>query len=195
MKKLMVLILVLAITPMASAVPVLTWSVTGNTGPGAMDVEAGDVVTATLSLSGGLSAGLSIGVITDQSVGGDMTDSSISAGYDSMHFDGWTNVEAAAMGMTGTYGIGDAVYLVGSIAGGSNKVSGTLITLYYTVDSAATAPSTITIIAQAGEGGSSNTIDVDSANVVMPNLVLNVVPEPMTIALLGLGGLFLRRRK
>jgi len=37
------------------------------------------------------------------------------------------------------------------------------------------------------DGGALTTTD-------MPNLVLNVIPEPVTIALLGLGGLFLRRR-
>jgi len=37
---------------------------------------------------------------------------------------------------------------------------------------------------------------IDAADVTSTNsLVLTVIPEPMTIALLGLGGLFLRRRK
>jgi len=36
---------------------------------------------------------------------------------------------------------------------------------------------------------------VDDAGAVMDSQIIHQIPEPITLALLGLGGLFLRRRK
>lgn len=191
MKKLLIFMLVLGMASLANAT--LTWSITGNSGPGALEVEPSDVITITLSLSGGNSNGLSFGVVTDQGAGGTMTDSLLAAGYDAIHFDGFTAAEAAAAGMSGTYGLGDAVYIVGATS--ATAVSGTLVTLYYTVDPAAVIGSTINIITQMGEFGSLDTVNVGGTEVKPATLGLDVVPEPMTVLLLGLGGLFLRRRK
>ena len=185
--------LVLGMASAANAT--LTWSITNNSGPGAFDVEPGDVIVITLSLTGGTSNGLSFGVVTDQNAAATpqrMTDSVLATGYDAIHFDGFTAAEAATAGMTGTYGGGDAVYIVGATS--ATAVSGTLVTLDYTVDPLAMI-GTINIVTMTGEFGSSDTVDVGGTNVKPPTLGLNVIPEPMTIVLLGLGGLFLRRRK
>ena len=44
-------------------------------------------------------------------------------------------------------------------------------------------------------GGSSMTLKFNAADAVMTPFTVTVVPEPMTLALLGLGGLFIRSRK
>ena len=55
---------------------------------------------------------------------------------------------------------------------------------------------TITIDDFAGSAyGPPTSSKYNNTTVTMGSLVLDIVPEPMTIALLGLGGLFLRRRK
>ena len=48
-----------------------------------------------------------------------------------------------------------------------------------------------TLITIGPTAGTFNLVSFD----LLPSIVLHVIPEPMTIALLGLGGLFLRRRK
>lgn len=44
-------------------------------------------------------------------------------------------------------------------------------------------------------GGSNMTLKLNAVDTPLTGLAVTVVPEPMTVALLGLGGLFIRRRK
>lgn len=46
-----------------------------------------------------------------------------------------------------------------------------------------------------GDSGTVTLMDGSGVNYVGEPVVVNVIPEPMTLGLLGLGGLFLRRRK
>jgi len=196
MRKLLVLLVVLAIAPIASAAQV--WSLSGNSGPGAMDVLAGDVIVATLDLSGGdTSIGLNIGAITDQGAGGSMDDSDINAGFTTGRETGMTETEfQAKYSMASGIAASAAIWLAGTDTGGGTY-SSDIITLDYTVSSTAVNGSTVTIKAVpfAAIGILSSTININGSDVAMCDLVLNVVPEPITIALLGLGGLFLRHRK
>jgi hypothetical protein len=90
----------------------------------------------------------------------------------------------------------------GAIAAGAN-----LYTFTYTVSSAATLGQTVVIAPLALGAEFFSTLDgvsytvsnaptADLGGVTTPidGLTLNVIPEPMTLGLLGLGGLFLRRR-
>jgi hypothetical protein len=54
---------------------------------------------------------------------------------------------------------------------------------------------TISILAGTTAGTTYLAVEDGSYNYLISDVALQIVPEPMTIALLGLGGLFLRRRK
>jgi hypothetical protein len=56
-------------------------------------------------------------------------------------------------------------------------------------------PSTIIVLDATAGGFTGQTNAAPGPDDVWPYTELHVIPEPMTIALLGLGGLFLRRRK
>ena len=173
MKKLLILVLVLGLSTVASAA--LQLSVNGVTGAGIQGAKAGDV----------------IGVVSD-------TDDS---GYDYFL--------TVALGV-GTYGDFGTVskwqpHADGGHAGGDAAV--TDYTTYYAAyfdrtvmisakdtsspfDIAAGTQFSMSILAGATTG-----FQIDLMNDALTILDSVYVPEPMTIALLGLGGLFLRRRK
>ena len=172
MKKLLILVLVLGLSTVASAA--LQLSVNGVTGAGVQDASAGDV----------------IGVVSDDT-----------SGYD--------YYLTVALGV-GTYGDFGSVsiwqpHADGGHAGGDAAV--TDYTAYYTAyfdrtvmisakdvsspfDIAAGTQFSMPILAGATTG-----FQIDLMDDALTILDSVYVPEPMTIALLGLGGLFLRRRK
>ena len=101
-----------------------------------------------------------------------------------------------------------ANYVVTTNAGDQGSYSGPFTSTYVPgyqligLTVSATASGTITpgtmFLVDFTAGSSTGTVDVilyDSSVVTMDTATINIVPEPMTIALLGLGGLFLRRRR
>ena len=72
-----------------------------------------------------------------------------------------------------------------------------ILTINYTINPAAVNGSVITFTG-VGElllGFTGADVTVNNVPTAVPSLTLNLIPEPMTIALLGLGGLFIRRKK
>jgi hypothetical protein len=197
MKKLLIFMLVLGLASAANAT--LSWSLEFNSGPGPFEVLPGDAIVATLTLSGSYdSTAVSIGYIGDGAIGGTMTDSDLNALYNVARYPGMTRDEAIIAGFpdAASYCDGDAIYISGATTSGFPVTPVSMVlTLDYTVDSGAAAGSTVTISANPGFGGSKDVVLINLVEVAVPDLGLNVVPEPMTIALLGLGGLFLRRRR
>ena len=195
MKKLLVLTLVLGIAAMANAT--LDWTVTGSTAVGLpTDVMQGDVLTLSLIVSADEASAVKVDLLTDN--GGDgaivAATSPLTLGTDGM--------DAAAFdAMLVSYGMealgldeGDWAQLDKFTT--STNVVGAILTLTYVVDADADFGA---ILISAGGldvlGGNNYVAQLDTGFTAVPSLGLNVIPEPMTLALLGLGGLFLRRRK
>jgi len=192
MKKWIVLMVVMLLATSASAG--MVWSVSGNSGPGAYDVLAGDVLVLTLGLDSGVSTGLSLGAVTDNGAGGTMTDSLVNAAFTTGHEDGLTKAQWEAMAGPSAYDNGAAIYISGATTG--TGISSALLTLYYTVSDSALDGDMISITGSAnGMTGQNYNVTISNVATPLAGLELNVIPEPMTIALLGLGGLFLRRKK
>ena len=195
MKKLLVLTLVLGMAAMANAT--LDWTVTGSTAVGLpTDVMQGDVLTLSLIVSADEASAVKVDLLTDN--GGDgaivAATSPLTLGTDGM--------DAAAFdAMLVSYGMealgldeGDWAQLDKFTT--STNIVGAILTLTYVVDADADFGA---ILISAGGldvlGGNNYVAQLDTGFTAVPSLELNVIPEPMTLALLGLGGLFLRRRK
>lgn len=187
MKKLFALALVLSVASLASAG--LQWV----SSTGTFDVNPGEIITLTLNATDGAKAsGVSIGHITDNGALG---------GFDAWGFNaGFTTVGSAGLdgatfnGMASTAYAADDILWLDAISTSDSFADG-LLTLTYRVGAEAAG----TVITLSGGAldmtGQGNEVRLLSGFVGMPEVALNVVPEPATMALLGLGALVLRRRK
>ena len=197
MKKLLVLMLVLGMASWASATPIIT------AGQSTINGVTGETVTLTLSgtyaeASGGTAGdslnpngGFTSGVFID-------IDSQPAYAYYKAPIGLWTgatigNASAATIAM-GVNKVLDGAYYSGIsfvAAPGSEWGEATDVDTgtWFTFD--VTLPSSY-----SGAVDGSVTMEIDVGwKADLGGIGLTVVPEPMTIALLGLGGLFLRRRK
>ena len=167
MKKLLVLGLVLALTSMASAV------ITQNPGGGGTyDLMVDTTLTIEISESTGNQAGMLVYVIVED--GGDGALSNAIA-----------TSKAGELGDTTPYtesGWGVGYELASGSTTGQVEAG-----VQWTVDYYGANVGDSCVVSIWDGGGSFVTPD--------DYITINVIPEPMTIALLGLGGLFLRRRK
>lgn len=194
MKKLLVLMLVFAMATVASATPTIT--VVGVAEPNI--IPGGSVVTVTIS-----------GTFAEASGG--------TAGNSNTPLGGYINgvfLDLSNTGKSYNYAYGSIGNVsAGSVAMGNGPSGGTIVTTYYGLWFTATSAVTwaegddvdtglwftfdVTLdTTYPGETDGSEYLTVDIGyNSVANTVSLKVIPEPITIALLGLGGLFLRRRK
>ena len=166
MKKLLVLALVLGLASVASAA--LTWEVSS------VSIVAGSTATVKIHSSTATYAGgpAFIGVYDDVA-----------------DFASFTPIGTT----TENPGAGDNAAAVKDAGGWTG---------YWTINANAGDPATLAagwhwtaVINGLKVGTNTLQLDTDGSAGAADDLVVTVTPEPMTVALLGLGGLFLRRRK
>ena len=189
MKRALVFAMVLCLVQFASAG--LIW--TSSTG--SFDVAAGDVITFTLTATAGSgsSLGIAIDAISDNGAGGTMQSWTLNAGYDNpdVRMAGISGADFSdLLGTPGAYGAGDIAFIQGVTTGG---VTSNFFAFTYKVSDTASGIINITGLGIADLTGGA-IVALGGVNVEVPAIAL-FVPEPITVALLGLGGLFLRRRK
>jgi hypothetical protein len=178
MKKLLILVLVLGMASVASAAPDVDFYIGGS------EVSVINLLvdqTVTLQLYANNADAYTMG-IGGSDVSGNMYTSA-----------------ATIAGFTGVYAYDTTK--AGGDAYMSFYNSGPDYSYFYLSASDSTSPFTLTSGVQftmalkgLAEGTTYITMDISSPGTDQ-TIQVNVIPEPMTIALLGLGGLFLRRRK
>ncbi len=178
MRKLVTLILVLGLATVANASLLL--SVDGDTDPGTVNVDVydtlnidiwGDGATAGGSFYLGISTGGAGSLDIDSIVWYYVGDTQSAAWLDDSDVAGVLGVDNPFVNlMIGDYPSGTET---------PDPLSGTLLD---NIIFACSGEGELTILLYDGEGG------------FLDDQIINQVPEPMTLALLGLGGLLLRRK-
>jgi len=175
MKKLLTLFLVLGLSSMASALTV-NLSLDGSTSMGTtLDVDIADVGTA-----------ISLGIISDTA--GQVYFTALVMNKGSATISNVVNTtKAGDLGAVADYS-GTTQYLYALTIGGTTVLPavGVQFTFDLTPDSDLVVDDTFDFWI---------TVPDDSNGTPGQVVTVTIVPEPMTILLLGIGGLFLRRRK
>jgi hypothetical protein len=174
MKKLLTLFLVLAMASITSAAS-LDFAVNGGAYVG-QDVMGSDIVTLTLMDDRG--ATFLAGAIDTSNINVSIGDNYSHTFFLAPNMGGWTFTPVG----DGYTSVGSAIWF-----GGLLPADGVIFTHEFHVPDGLAFSTNITVdydINYSIAGGD-----------VAGQAVLHVVPEPMTLGLLGLGGLFLRRRK
>jgi hypothetical protein len=176
MKKLLVLALVLSVASMANAALVIT--------PSATTVTVGDTFTMTLGTDTAITAGVGecywllvadtslVSIDYASGAGLSFIDAGITVATDAA-----SNHSDAGL-PDGTEGISGGIFLT--------QLSSVNGTIYTNIQATALTAGTATLMIL--DGGTSEAIGSPVT------LTIKAIPEPITMTLLGLGGLFLRRR-
>ena len=177
MKQLLVLLTVLAMAGTASATMTIVAPAEvdgGATFEVGLDVAGEDaLITDVLAIAGNAAAIDATGVV--------LNDTQVTPYFEDLSADPDFQAFMADLGITDAVGI--YYYEFVDVAVPPAVLDGTLI-------------SNIMVTAGGADDGNIVVALADGANgVLRGSETVNVIPEPMTIALLGLGGLFLRRRK
>ena len=181
MKKLLVLILVFAMASWANAV-IVSFN--------APDGDPGDTIAITVS-SDEQVTGVILALITDNGFGGTATPGA----WDAL----FTTADAGYPGPVAGFGAGDLALATGSV-NLPFYATGILYTYSYDIPLGAIVGDTITftvgdIPAYSYFSSISYMPGPATLSTTGTEFTATVTPEPMTIALLGLGGLFLLRRR
>ena len=209
MKKLLILMLVLGLTASANAV-LVTFDASAEPGCGHgydRDVLPGSTVVVEITADTAVSAGYLVSITESTTSAAGMANATAVGALHTGFDNAGTNNTGILRNMNTNYQAPVRYMLIDRIVGGI--VSGSpaiaagqvLYSFEVLIPEDAVFCDTWTIDAAIGFGaispppaGYSHTVDA-AAQVPTVTLTLHAIPEPMTIALLGLGGLFLRRRK
>ena len=187
MKKLLVLVLVMAVASLANAAIELQHT-SGGISPGF--ASPGDTIGLSFATTADeLVSSMLLALVTDNGAGGNANapgtwntdfNAFVDGGYNGSTFLGYTTGDLIGAS-------GEADY--------SSSATGILFTYTYTIDSGFLGTIDFTIGDIPNWGAESFALDLQGALIPMSGTSVEVVPEPMTLCLLGLGGLFLRRCK
>ena len=195
MKKLLVFMLVLGMTSMASAALQTGWYyswewIDDNGG----DVLVGDTISVEISAGDSVQAAPILNTVLNVSDAASasnfvLADASTNWDYqdptNGIHSDGSGGYDVKVSGtlLTGKIAVNDLIYSFKFVTDALGIVVIDAVSGNWTTYTA--------VVGQAGEA-SYDTYGVTGG---LPYAEITVVPEPMTVLLLGLGGLFLRRRR